>query len=270
MSRAELDTAIGWARAEGWNPGLYEADSFYATDPNGYFIGEADGQPVGCISAVAYDSLYGFMGFYIVRPEHRGSGHGLRIWNTAMNYLGDRTIGADGVPSMLAKYETFGFRIAYRNLRYGGLGGGKEPEGLAGLDAVSFADIVDYDTSHVPAPRTTFLRHWVQQRGAVVRIALDGARVVGFGMLRVCKDAYKVGPLFADSSDIAATIFAALRANAPGAAIFLDTPEPNTAAVTLAKSHGMTPAFETSRIYRGPAPDLPLDRIFGVTSFELG
>ena len=270
MSRAELDTAIAWARAEGWNPGLYEADSFYATDPNGFLVGEVDGQPVGCISAVAYDDSYGFMGFYIVRPEFRGNGYGLSIWNAAMEYLGARTIGADGVPNMLAKYESFGFRIAYRNVRYGGVGGGEEPAGLVGLDAISFNDLAVYDAAHVPSPRTTFLEHWVRQHGAVVRIALDGSRITGFGMLRVCKDAFKVGPLFANSPDIAATILAALRANAQGSTIFLDTPEPNTAAVALAKHHGMTPAFETSRIYRGPAPELPLDRIFGVTSFELG
>ena len=49
MTRNELDTAIAWARAEGWNPGLYEADSFYATDSNGFFMGEVDGEPVGSI-----------------------------------------------------------------------------------------------------------------------------------------------------------------------------------------------------------------------------
>ena len=74
MTRAELDTVIAWARAEGWNPGLYDADSFYATDPNGFIVGEVDGQLVGSVSAVAFDDSYGFMGFYIVRPEMREIG----------------------------------------------------------------------------------------------------------------------------------------------------------------------------------------------------
>ena len=33
---------------------------------------------------------------------------------------------------------------------------------------------------------------------------------------------------------------------------------------------GLTPVFETARMYRGPAPALPLERIFGITTFELG
>ncbi len=33
---------------------------------------------------------------------------------------------------------------------------------------------------------------------------------------------------------------------------------------------GLSPVFETARMYTGPAPAIALDRIFGVTSFELG
>jgi hypothetical protein len=44
----------------------------------------------------------------------------------------------------------------------------------------------------------------------------------------------------------------------------------NEAAVDLARRHNMTAVFETARMYAGGNPDLSLDRIFGVTSFELG
>lgn len=30
MTRPELDLCIQWAAAEGWNPGLHDADAFYA------------------------------------------------------------------------------------------------------------------------------------------------------------------------------------------------------------------------------------------------
>jgi len=32
----------------------------------------------------------------------------------------------------------------------------------------------------------------------------------------------------------------------------------------------MHPVFETARMYTGAIPELPMDRLFGVTSFELG
>src|SRR5262249_16566968 len=76
--------AADWAAAEGWNPGLADAACFATVDPKGFLIGEVDGTPAATISCVNYDQRFAFLGFYIVRPELRGRGYGLRIWNTAI------------------------------------------------------------------------------------------------------------------------------------------------------------------------------------------
>ncbi len=36
----------------------------------GFFLGELDGAPIGCVSAVRYGSGFGFLGLYIVKAEH--------------------------------------------------------------------------------------------------------------------------------------------------------------------------------------------------------
>ena len=41
MSEADLELALDWAAAEGWNPGLHDAHCFYAADPEGFFLGES-------------------------------------------------------------------------------------------------------------------------------------------------------------------------------------------------------------------------------------
>ena len=46
MSRAELDIAVEWAADEGWNPGLHDADSFFAADSGGFLMGLLNGEPV--------------------------------------------------------------------------------------------------------------------------------------------------------------------------------------------------------------------------------
>jgi hypothetical protein len=90
------------------------------------------------------------------------------------------------------------------------------------------------------------------------------------GVLRPCREGSKIGPLFAETPEAARKVFAALLAEAPPGPVFLDVPEPNAAANTLAREAGMSPAFETARMYAGTAPDLPLAQIYGITSFELG
>ena len=56
----------------------------------------------------------------------------------------------------------------------------------------------------------------------------------------------------------------------PGEPVQLDVPASNPVALELARSHGLRPVFETARMYAGAAPALPIDRTFGITSFELG
>ena len=97
MKREEVALIREWANAEGWNPGTHDGDCFYHTDPGGFFLGELDGEPVACISCVAYDESFGFLGQYIVRPGFRGRGYGIEVWRAGMAHLGSRNVGLDGV-----------------------------------------------------------------------------------------------------------------------------------------------------------------------------
>lgn len=273
MTRAEVDIAVDWAAAEGWNPGLHDADCFYAADPDGFLIGLLDGDPIAVISVVKYGEHFGFLGFYIVKPAYRGRGYGLQIWNAGLAYLNGRTIGLDGVVAQQGNYMKSGFSLANANIRYQGVGGGSPSvdSALVPLSSLPFADLCAYDQTLVPAPRTAFLRGWITQPESTALGLLEGDRLAGYGVLRRCRDGYKIGPLFADSPEQAERLFLALRARAPaGTAVFLDTPANNAAAVAMAQRHGMGMSFETARMYRGPAPQVDGQRIFGVTSFELG
>ena len=44
----------------------------------------------------------------------------------------------------------------------------------------------------------------------------------------------------------------------------------STLALELAESLGLAPVFETARMYTGEIAKLALERVFGVTTFELG
>jgi hypothetical protein len=99
MLPEEVEMIRTWSTAEGWNPGLHHGPCFFASDPEGFFVGELEGRPISCISCVAYDDSFGFLGLYIVRPEFRGRGYGLRTWRVGMARLGERNVGLDGVPA---------------------------------------------------------------------------------------------------------------------------------------------------------------------------
>ena len=273
MRREELDIVLDWAAREGWNPGLHDRDSFFAADPHGFFIGLLDNEPIASISAVRYGDSFGFMGFYIVKPEFRGKGYGIQLWNAGLTYLQNRTVGLDGVLDQQPNYRKSGFQLAYRNIRYEGIGCGLPPEhaNIKDLSTTSFRDVETYDRPFFPASRATFLHGWINQPGSTALGIMQNGTLAGYGVIRPCRSGYKIGPLFADNPALAESLLSALKAGVePGAPAYLDVPAVNEAAVALVKHHRMKRVFETARMYLGKIPDLPTKRLFGVTSFELG
>src|SRR5262245_35781774 len=272
MRPAEIAIAADWAAAEGWNPGLADAACFATVDPEGFFIGELAGEPAATISCVNYDAHFAFLGFYIVRPDLRGQGHGLRIWNAAIAHSPGRTIGLDGVVAQQANYQKSGFGLAYANLRYGRslMFTTSPPLGIVPLGDVPFAAVEADDATVFPAPRTAFLRAWLAAPGHIGRALLRDGRLAAWGVIRPCRAGYKIGPLVADDRAGAEAVFAALVAAVGSGEVFLDVPSINREAVALAQSHGLEPVFETARMYTGTIQPLRLERVFGVTTFELG
>lgn len=264
--------AVDWARQEGWNPGLRDAEAFAAEDPEGFLGLSIDGELVATISLVSYGPGFGFLGFYICRPDHRGKGLGLALWNEALRLKPAATIGLDGVKAQQPSYRKSGFVLAHENIRHGGL----KPNGYSELNPdlvmLTPADAAAIDRFEqrnrlFPAPRQRFLAEWL--RYDAMALQRDG-EIVGYGVIRPCHDGWKVGPLFADRIADAETILRGLLTRMAEGTFFLDTPATNQGAVDLAVSLGLRPMFETARMYRGKTPEIATQKVFGITTFELG
>jgi GNAT superfamily N-acetyltransferase len=272
MRPDEVALVVDWAATEGWNPGLADAACFAAADSEGFFIGEFEGKPAATISVVNYGQNFSFLGFYMVRPDLRGRGFGLRIWNEAIAHAGTRVIGLDGVVAQQANYRKSGFQLAYANIRYGGVAAMPRAAeaGVVALDKIPLASVEAYDATVFPAPRPSFLRAWIGASGHVGRALLRDGQLAGWGVIRPCRQGWKIGPLAADDRAAAEAVLSALLASKGDGEIFLDVPSIHHDAVALAQDLGLTPVFETARMYTGRVPPLRLERVFGVTTFELG
>jgi ribosomal protein S18 acetylase RimI-like enzyme len=274
----EFAVAVGWARDEGWNPGIADLEAFFAADPSGFLMGYVDGKPVSSISVVRYGDDYGFLGFYIVHPDGRGKGYGIATWNEGMAYLGNRTVGLDGVVAQQDNYIKSGFELVGRNIRFTGVPILVNPARSGVTAEAARAEHSDQieklDRLCFGAPRPDFLKSWVFAAPAAGRktfVVLETGDVSGFATIRKCAEGYKIGPLFAQTPQAAEALFEACCDEVdPGSTITLDVPEANQQAVKNAEGAGLAPVFETARMYRGSAPHLPWSNIFGVTSFELG
>lgn len=263
-----------WAHAERWNPGLTDGQAFFAADPCGFLIGRVDGVPASCVSVVRYGSGFGFLGFYLTRPELRGQGYGSRLWATGTARLAGRNTGLDGVVDQQANYRKSGFHPAWTNTRYEGLVPldlAPPPEvTLVDARTLPFGQVTAYDRRFFPAERDSFLAAWTTTPGRTSLVALHEGEVQGLAVLRACRTSSRIGPLYAATPEIAGALVSALAATDPSAPVAVDVPGINPAAVRLAEQLGLTPSFETARMYTGPAPDVEHAGLFGITSLELG
>jgi GNAT superfamily N-acetyltransferase len=281
MNRSEVDELVDWAAREDWNPGLHDADLFWATDPAAFIAADLDGELIAGGAITSYNGEFGFMGFFIVRPEFRGRGLGNTLWHARRDRLLARlrpgaSIGLDGVFAMQDYYARGGFVFAHRDLRFRAdipehpLTTPADDEDIVPLTAVPFDQVLDYDRTCFPASRSTFLEGWISQPDALALGCRRDGKLGGYGVVRSCREGCKIGPLFADDVRAAEALYTQLAGFAAGGPLFLDVPENNAAAIMLAHQHRMVEVFGCARMYLGPAPALAHEHVFGVTTFELG
>ena len=263
--------ASSWAAAEGWNPGLDDAERFLAADPDSFLATERGGEIVATVSCALYGDSYAFIGFYIVRSDLRGRGIGSPLFERALARADGRVVGLDGVLAQQASYERRGFVLAHRNVRWGTAGGGERPAGLVELSSVPFEQLLTFDSAVFGSEREHFLRLWIDRPAGHALACLHGGRLVGYGVLRPCQVGAKVGPLFADDQDVAEELLTGLLAAAGARTeVFVDMPAANPRAAGLRAGRAMEPSFETVRMYLNGRPPEDVEKVFGVTTFEFG
>ncbi|MEI6615707.1 MAG: GNAT family N-acetyltransferase [Cyanobium sp. ELA507] len=293
MVEADLAMVTDWARAEGFCPGVGDAAILRDADRRGVWVGCLDGEPVGCILGVRYDGHYGRIGLFLVRPEHRGHGFGVALWERALEHLRDVScIALEAEPDRIEDYSGWGFRPAWETLRWGLCSGdGGQPRSgeapavplppgwrVVPLEEVDRAAVLIYDARHEATPRPLVLEEWLDAgHGEEVLVVLDDLGCCrGFGRLRPCLlpegeegPGWRLGPLLADALPVADALLQRLCCGRRGL-VLIDAPEANPRAHRLLEARGFQIRHRTVRMYRGPAPELALEDLYGLTCLELG
>jgi len=266
----ELATVLDWAAAEGWNPGLEDAQAFFAADPEGFFLAERDGEIVAAISVVNHSDSFAFLGLYLCRPDWRGKGVGYALWQHALGHAGDRTIGLDGVPAQEANYAASGFlRTGATRQFEGRVDPAESPDirSAAPSDATALGAL---DQAANGVSRPAFLTEWTRLADSRFTLVLeDGAALTGFATLRRCRAGAKLGPVIAPDPASALRLMQHAAALAPDTALIVGVPEASTGFLRTLAAEGFTETFSTARMYRGPAPETGAS-LQAIATMELG
>jgi GNAT superfamily N-acetyltransferase len=273
LREEEMKQIVDMAAAEGWNPGLADGGPFFAADNAGFFVGLLDSVPISFISAVNYNREYGFVGLYIVRSEFRGQGYGYALWQHALEKLGTIPCGLDGVPAQIENYRKSGFTYAFRQMRLAttAIHSPFVPEKVYPITSANVEALYRYDAQVFGTERRAFMASWLSMPNAKAFYSEENGVFNGYAVIRRCGDGHKIGPLFADNATVAERLFLAChRVAGPEEMVYVDMPELNEGAQDMARRYQLQLVFETARMYKGGTPEFPLEKVYGVTSFELG
>lgn len=271
-----VKTLVKWAEEEGWNPGPHDADVYYATDPEGYFGYYLDGELIAGGAIVSYEGKFGFMGLFIVKPEFRGKEIGRKLWYQRRDTLLSRlipgaSIGMDGVIAMQPFYNKGGFEIAFRDERYERIGEKFEINGnISPIIDTDMNAILEYDKQCFGFSRPQFMKPWLNLPGNKTFKYTEEEKLKGFAVVRKANKGYKVCPLFADNEVIAEELYKACLNSVSGELLYLDIPVNNNKAVELIMKFNAGYVFECARMYYGNPPEVAAEKIFSLTTFEIG
>ena len=282
LERTEIPAVTGWARQEGFAPGSGDVAIYRQTDRQGIWVGWLGHEPIGCITAVRYTADYGFIGLYLVRPEWRGRGYGLQLWQHALNHLADLPcIGLEAAIDRIDDYSRWGFVAASPTTRWQAItdGGSPPPAALHGWqllagEAIPEMAVQCFDAQREPSPRPHFLSQWLHHPAGTVLALLDGDGIChGFGRIRPCLlkrgEGWRTGPLMAETPEAAGVLLQGLLHQHPGV-VLIDAPGANAAAAPLLEQLGFRAIGRTLRMYRGEAPAVTLKDVYGLACLELG
>lgn len=273
VSIVEWQAVLDWARQEGWDLGDQDQESFFHADPQGFFVGFLNDRPTASVSVVNHSDRYAHIGHYLVDPERRGEGWGLRTWNAALEHAGDRVLGGDGMLAQEANYGKSGLITYYRTLRLSGqvTQAFRMAESAMAVQPGDLDEIIDYDEVCLGVRRAAFLKDWFTGPGRFGFLSRRNDRICGLIDIRPSTDGYRLGPWYAGDTAIARALLETALAQVPvGSRVTLDAPETSSDSLQLAETLGFTELFPTVRMYRGPVPDGDQSQVKAIATLELG
>ena len=308
FAKGDLAFADSLRALVGWNQTPDDWMRFLNHQPDGCFVAELDGQPVGTATTTIYEDKVAWIGMVLVHPDFQRRGIGRALLEHCIAFLKPRVtcIKLDATPQGKTLYDKLSFKDEWTLQRW--------------------------ETNHVELPATPMkyhVRRWSDAEDTAAMQSLDREafgvdrwqmvlrtkwqsarflvhltpkkRVNAFGTFRLGSRACYLGPVVAESiagagpliksfltdlenqpvywnrplaaqSLLAFDLLAqSVRKKLPDQPIFWDIPDANTCAVELAQRLGFTPQRPLIRMFLGENkwPGDP-QKIFALAGPEIG
>jgi ribosomal protein S18 acetylase RimI-like enzyme len=270
----DIEFAYQMVTAEGWNDGKNDVKRMFNYEPNGNFIAEAKGSPVGQVFTVNYGRL-GWIGWLIVKPEYRRKGVAALLMKKAVDYLlrcGVETIKLEAVPEISDLYRKLGFVDEFDSMRFRGICRKRLPrKGICTtmMKRDGISEIARFDSDFFGADRRRVLNSLCQENPKLCFVSYDGSVVAGYIMCRKALSGHKLGPFVCnpETPQVARELLTTMvRELGQDTTIYAGVPVVNEEATRVFREFGFEQYSKSIRMYFGRK--LETEKVGGV--FAIG
>jgi predicted N-acetyltransferase YhbS len=253
MTADDLPAGLRLSRQAGWNQTEADWSRMLDLQPEGCFVAEREGEPVGTVTTCLFGSV-AWVAMVLVEEAVRGQGIGKALVAHALEFLdqqGIRTVRLDATPLGLPLYERLGFVAEYSLDRYQGhLPGAEGSPTARPLPPDQMDGLIALDRAVTGTDRGKLLRRLAAERPETLRVVERGHRVDGFLMARPGSRALQIGPCIAGPEAGVMLLNEAWHTYA-GQAVFIDIPTDHVAAQAMARDGGLSVQRHLMRMRRG-------------------
>ncbi len=273
MTPADVPAGMRLKQQANWNQIPADWTRFLQTNPEGCFLAERDGYPVGTTCTWTFGPV-AWVAMVLVDPQCRGQGIGTQLMQHALQYLdaqGVATIRLDATHLGRPIYEKLGFQVDYELARIEGcLATCPQPDAVQPLQADLLDSLCHLDFQVTGTDRRPLLeslwRHWPQ--AAYVRLHQGSLR--GFAFCRAGSRAVQIGPIAACDPEAGRALGDAALAAAADQRVYVDVPLANQPAMAWATAYGLTEQRRFVRMWRGELVTDRQDQLWTSSGPELG
>jgi GNAT superfamily N-acetyltransferase len=251
LTAADLPLGLHLSRQAGWNQTEADWRRALALEPDGCFVAELDGTPVGTTTLCLFGPV-AWVAMVLVDASWRGRGVGRALLEHALAYLEGRapSVRLDATPLGEPLYRKLGFAPQFALERWAG-----EPRpgtarlGVGRVGTEGWQSLLELDAAVTHTERRKFLLRLLLEAPGEVRAFRRGRDPGGWMTARVGYNATQLGPCVADA-EAGPPLLADALARHAGRPVYLDVPEGHPAG-RIAREAGLTVQRRLLRMVRG-------------------
>jgi GNAT superfamily N-acetyltransferase len=254
MTLSDVPAGMRLKELAGWNQTEADWRRYLDLQPDGCFVAELDGVPVGTVATSIFGSV-AWIALVLVDPAVRGRGIGTALLNQALAFLDTQKIPSvrlDATPLGRPIYEKLGFSAEFELSRY--------EDVLPANDSVTdvtpatrecWPELLRLDRVVTGTDRSRWLMRWFEEWPEAVRMLGEPGAVQGFLASRRGSRAIHIGPCLA-SGATGELLFADACRRFAGQRVLFDIPDDNLLARKFPECLGWSARRHFLRMGRGP------------------